>query len=603
MCIKGDERKGWLEVVSDDRGATLRSGVSIDDSTQVGRLPKGKVVRYINKDAYENPKMYQFCDSVTRFYVEATSSSPAGWLSERGRYSNHPYPIVTQIKQPISDTPPILYNFQIRLTLDANLEKRAKHLLQERKRQAFLSERFSLLQKFNEVVISSIPFIDLSLRGHRWSLCELLSKCRQLLFSDLKLEIWEKALEETQVLAMNSFELKLSRSLAAKHKMRGIPDIEATSSLFGQAFRQLSSMAPSCYRVRLGSALYNTVFKGEMAHDAGGPYRETFTEYMEELQSSSLTLLIKCPNAANGVGINRDKWIPNPNATSPLEIEMFEFLGRLMGLSIRTRLCFELNLPSIIWKQLVGQELNKEDLEGIDLMCVKSMESVRSIDEKGITADIFQDVIFETFTTYSSDNRQVELKPKGASLAVTFDNRYEYASLVEKYRLQEFSAQVNALKSGLSQVVPSSLLTLFTWDELETFVCGYPDIDISLLKSVTEYNNCSQSDIHIVNFWKVFEEFTAEEKSLFIRFTWGRSRLPTRAEYFHQKFKLQSFSKEPADDYLPVAHTCFFSLELPAYSSKDIMRRKLQYAIYNCQAIDADDTTIGRNAASLGWDI
>lgn len=31
----GDERKGWLRVVSDDRGATLRDGVSIDDATQV----------------------------------------------------------------------------------------------------------------------------------------------------------------------------------------------------------------------------------------------------------------------------------------------------------------------------------------------------------------------------------------------------------------------------------------------------------------------------------------------------------------------------------------------------------------------------------------
>lgn len=49
-----------------------------------------------------------------------------------------------------------------------------------------------------------------------------------------------------------------------------------------------------------------------------------------------------------------------------------------------------------------------------------------------------------------------------------------------------------------------------------------------------------------------------------------RTRLPLTAEGFSQRFKLQSFSRSPADDYLPVAHTCFFSLELPAYSSLEV---------------------------------
>ncbi len=97
------------------------------------------------------------------------------------------------------------------------------------------------------------------------------------------------------------------------------------------------------------------------------------------------------------------------------------------------------------------------------------------------------------------------------------------------------------------------------------------------------------------------EEFTNEERSAFIRFTWGRSRLPLNAAGFSQRFKLQSFDKRPPDNYLPVAHTCFFSLELPRYSSIDIMRDKLRYAIFNCQAIDGDETSSGNNAAAMGW--
>lgn len=54
------------------------------------------------------------------------------------------------------------------------------------------------------------------------------------------------------------------------------------------------------------------------------------------------------------------------------------------------------------------------------------------------------------------------------------------------------------------------------------------------------------------------------------RFAWGRSRLPLSAEQFHQPFKIQAFTRAPADAYLPVAHTCFFSLELPRYSSQQV---------------------------------
>jgi hypothetical protein len=32
------------------------------------------------------------------------------------------------------------------------------------------------------------------------------------------------------------------------------------------------------------------------------------------------------------------------------------------------------------------------------------------------------------------------------------------------------------------------------------------------------------------------------------------------------------------------------------------MAARLRYAIYNCTAIDADDTSVGRNAASMGWE-
>ena len=43
-------------------------------------------------------------------------------------------------------------------------------------------------------------------------------------------------------------------------------------------------------------------------------------------------------------------------------------------------------------------------------------------------------------------------------------------------------------------------------------------------------------------------------------------------------------------------------MELPRYSTLEIMKEKLRYAIFNCTAIDGDDTSMGMMAAELGWE-
>lgn len=95
-----------------------------------------------------------------------------------------------------------------------------------------------------------------------------------------------------------------------------------------------------------------------------GVYRESFAEYCAELQSGALPLLMRCPNAVNEVGINREKWLPNPaigklGLGASIHVEMLHFLGRLMGVAIRSREPLDLDLPSIVWKQLVRSPITR----------------------------------------------------------------------------------------------------------------------------------------------------------------------------------------------------------------------------------------------------
>jgi hypothetical protein len=77
---------------------------------------------------------------------------------------------------------------------------------------------------------------------------------------------------------------------------------------------------------------------------------------------------------------------------------------------------------------------------------------------------------------------------------------------------------------------------------------------------------------------------------MFLRFTWGRSQLPLFSELVRlgTNFTINKLYQEPYDNYLPASHTCYFTLDLPEYSSKDILREKLLFAIQHCKAIDTD---------------
>ena len=147
---------------------------------------------------------------------------------------------------------------------------------------------------------------------------------------------------------------------------------------------------------------------------------------------------------------------------------------------------------------------------------------------------------------------------------------------------------MEAIKRGLATVVPLKMLSLMTWRELEVHVCGRPIMDLALLKANTTYQGCSIDDEHIRWFWKAMEEYSPEEQALYLRFVWGRSRLPLSSKEFTKKHRIDNINLTNPDSFLPTAHTCFFSIDLPRYSSYEIMRDKLRYAFTHCTAIDTD---------------
>ena len=94
-------------------------------------------------------------------------------------------------------------------------------------------------------------------------------------------------------------------------------------------------------------------------------------------------------------------------------------------------------------------------------------------------------------------------------------------------------------------------------------------------------------------FWEAMGKMTNDERILYLKFVWGRSRLPLTADGFERKHKIDRMWSNHPDISLPLSHTCFFTLDVPPYSSSEILYKKLLYAIRFCNEIDNDYTASG----------
>jgi len=246
-----------------------------------------------------------------------------------------------------------------------------------------------------------------------------------------------------------------------------------------------------------------------------------------------------------------------------------------------------LDLPIFVWRQLNGEKPDLMDLEQIDKLFIQQINVLKSL-----TKERFEQMVDQKFTTQLSNGQEYELKRGGRDLAVSFTNREEFLSLSIMARLRECEPQIKAMRKGLHVIVPQHMLGLFSAYDLEKMVCGDAEIDINVLKRHTAYRDISPSSPVVKFFWMALESFNIEERQLFLRFVWGRSRLPVSESDWTQPFTINALNAA-GPDTLPLSHTCFFSIDLPPYNSYDKLREKILYAIINCQAIDIDFTADG----------
>ena len=131
------------------------------------------------------------------------------------------------------------------------------------------------------------------------------------------------------------------------------------------------------------------------------------------------------------------------------------------------------------------------------------------------------------------------------------------------------------------------MLCYLTPAAVEVRACGEKTIDVERLRRHTTYPNCAESHEIVARFWRVFTEFTPEERASYLKFVWGRNRLPLDLST-ERKHELRLYDGWN-DQGFPQAHTCFFQLDIPFYKTDEMCRKRLIQASELCGGIDTDN--------------
>nr|XP_009679272.1 PREDICTED: E3 ubiquitin-protein ligase HECTD3-like [Struthio camelus australis] len=446
-------------------------------------------------------------------------------------------------------------------------------------RRAVLIQRFVTL--LDSVLHYLIPISDQSI-----STFSVLKRIFLLLSKHCSALITQ-FLQATQSSAPQTLpKLYINRYLAQEHRANPALDPRCKNAVFTQLYEGLkasgNSNHPMDYRWPLSyDRWWECEFITEGIIDNGGGFRDSLADMSEELCPSSATAAVPLPffvrtsNQGNSAGDTRDMYVPNPSCK---DFPKYEWIGQLMGATLRGKEFLVLALPGLVWKQLAGEEVSwSKDFAAVDSELVKLLEVLETFEFK------FGNEL--TYTTVLSDQRMVELIPRGRSTVVRYEDRKEFIRLVQKARLEESKEQIAAMRAGLLRVVPQAMLDLLTWQQLEKKVCGDPEITVADLRKFITFEDFSPKDSRVEMFLEALNNFTKEDLSRFLKFVTGRSRLPVQITIYPER------SNSKTLDLMPEVSTCSCTFFLPTYSSAKACEELLRYAIYNCMSIDMDKNT------------
>ncbi|KAH7518419.1 hypothetical protein FEM48_Zijuj09G0169600 [Ziziphus jujuba var. spinosa] len=290
-------------------------------------------------------------------------------------------------------------------------------------------------------------------------------------------------------------------------------------------------------------------------------------------------------------------------------IEYFRLVGRVTAKALQDGRLLDLPLSTAFYKLVLGQELDLHDILSFDAELGKTLQELHVLvcrkqylesngDNSNAIADLhFRGAPFEDLCLDFTLPGYPDYILKPGDDNVDINNLEEYISLVVDGTVKTgILRQMEAFRAGFNQVFDITSLQIFTPHELDYLLCGRREMweAETLVDHIKFDHGYTAKSPAIVNLLEIMGEFSPEQQRAFCQFVTGAPRLPPGGlAVLNPKLTIvrkhsstavntatnSTGPSESADDDLPSVMTCANYLKLPPYSTKEIMYKKLLYAI------------------------
>ena len=433
---------------------------------------------------------------------------------------------------------------------------------------------YAILVSFNESIENYLlPLVDFRcVETYSNSIATYIQKGRNLIFYEVKCNLLKKLL--------NASHHRNPDHAPPEIVLDPVEEIGNTThhvcnSLFSQTLNQLAEIQSSQMNVAVASGgdpqyPFNIKIQGEEVLGNSGSFRHFISAMVEQLQSSTVNLLVPY----KGTGSFTGRYFLKPGPINYGEEKMLQFFGQLLGISLRAGIPMALNLMPTFWKAFVNSPLETwqecRDLDPVTFLHIKNIEN--TIEE--MFPEFLEANDNPTFTYKSLTGETVELCPEGSSRELEWENKDEYVELIKSMKLKEWQSleRMKHILAGLATMAPLTFIqSTFNAEDAELLFCGQAFVDLSFLKKHTIYQvGILEDDPHVVNFWAALASFSQEELGKFIKFSCNQDRIPMSGPTESSQIPPYPMKLAPPDNregdpdqkFIRV-ETCMFMIKLP----------------------------------------
>ena len=333
-------------------------------------------------------------------------------------------------------------------------------------------------------------------------------------------------------------------------------------------------------------------FIDEMAYDDGGVERDWYSGLFNEIFSAKNNYFREIKEKSEAKGTYFILSQTGKKCDENRE-QYFSFFGRLFAKAILDKILIPYELNPIILKYLLFSNYNDDNIDNIDEeKNIFNINDIKYFDYeiynslvKLLNTNLANNLYF--YFVWNINHEEIELIDGGSNILVNNENKNLFINkIIELICFKSIKDELQAFKNGFISIIPLNFIKIFTTEEFSFILYGQKEINLKDWKMNTIYKKGITEKNEVVQFfWEILEELKNEQLLLFFKFCTGSTRVPVDGfsalpgpKNKIVKFCIELLNNKDENDKshkLITAQTCFNTIILPQYKTKDEMRKAI----------------------------